>query len=584
MADGANGAQPDLRERIGAHLAQLYPEPSTVLIDRVIEAFGIIDPVATPGQPVFSADEVVLITYGDSLVDGRGTPPLQVLGSFLDARVADVISTVHILPFTSSSSDGGFSVVDYNAVADDLGGWDDVSQVAGGQSGRGFMADLILNHGSAQSEWFQQFRDGVAPGCHYYVTAEPTDDLSAVVRPRTHELLQQVETPDGTRHVWCTFSYDQVDFDFSNPDVLIEFCRIVDHYIRRGVTRLRLDAVAYVWKEIGTSSIHLPQTHELVRLLHTLLAYRAPEVMLITETNVPHDENVSYFGDLDEAHVVYNFSLVPLVLHSMLTADATALSDWASSLSPLPAGTAYLNFLASHDGMGVRPAQGLLSGDQIQNLVEAAQTAGGTFSAYTAPDGERPYELNVSLADILARRDLSLLDRYICAHAIMFAFAGVPAIYVHSLLATPGDIAAVRTTGIKRNINRSCLDIDAITTVLDDPDHAQARAFGLLSGLIKTRRAQGAFSPEATQEVLALGPSVFGLRRESINSDGGGQVIFALHNVTEQPIEVDPALLAATGFDSAVLWRDLVTGADIDPAGGPLALGRWQAAWLTPVR
>lgn len=569
--------EPDrLLTRVANHLETLYPDAvSPSLVADVLAAFGITDPDVAPGKPEYSADEVVLITYGDSLIDRKGSPPLQVLGSFLDSRLADVISTVHLLPFTPASSDGGFSVVDYDSVSDHLGDWDDVASVAGIRSGRGFMADLILNHGSAKSDWFAQFRRGEAPGRDYYMTAEADEDLSQVVRPRTHPLLQEIATPEGTRHVWCTFSFDQIDFDFRNPAVLIEFCRIIDHYVRRGVTRLRLDAVAYVWKEPGTSSIHLTQTHELVKLLHTLLAHRAPQVLLITETNVPHDENVAYFGDSNEAHVVYNFSLVPLVLHSLLSGDAEALTRWTIETPPIPAGTAYLNFLASHDGMGVRPAEGLLSDAQIQSLVEAAQTAGGTFSPYATPLGERPYELNVSLADILARRDLSLLDRYLCAHAIMLAFAGIPAIYVHSLLSTPGDIAAVRTTGVKRNVNRSQLDVDAVVAMLDDSDQPRSRSFRALSDLIKVRRSQAAFAPDARQEALHLGSAVFGLRRESA---AGDQVIYALHNVSAGPVTVDVSGLGLAAADEFV---DLCTGMVVDVSSGSITLARWAPLWLT---
>ena len=526
------GAEMSLRDQVSTHLRVLYGDRvDDGLVDTVIGAFGIADTADhVAGSPTFSADEVILITYGDSLIGGDHDDrlPLTVLGGFVDEKLADVVSGVHILPFFPASSDGGFSVVDYNEVAPALGDWASVGAVAGGSASRpSLMADLILNHGSAQSEWFQQFRRGEKPGRDYYLTADPDADLRSVVRPRTHPLLQAVDTPDGKRHVWCTFSFDQVDFDFGNPDVLVEFCRIVDLYVRQGVTRLRLDAVAYVWKEIGTSSIHLAETHEIVKLFNTLLSVRAPEVMLITETNVPHDENVSYFGDGDEAHVVYNFSLVPLVLHTMLRGDSTALGDWTRALDMPGPGMSFLNFLASHDGMGVRPAEGLLTLEEIDGLVDAARTAGGTFSPYSTPDGERPYELNVSLADLLGRRDLSLADRYVCAHAIMLAFAGIPAIYIHSLLATPGDIAAVRTTGVRRNINRSQLVHSEIRTELADPDSPQAAVFERLSHLIRVRRGCAAFAPHAAQELLDLGPGIYGLQRTS--TDGTQRVACLLY-------------------------------------------------------
>lgn len=115
----------------------------------------------------------------------------------------------------------------------------------------------LVNHTSSRIRWFENFKKGIHPGKDYYVTVDPERDLSQVIRPRTTPLLREVATPDGPRHVWCTFSHDQVDLDFNNPDVLMEFLPIIRHYLDNGVQIFRLDAVAFLWKEICTTCLHL---------------------------------------------------------------------------------------------------------------------------------------------------------------------------------------------------------------------------------------------------------------------------------------------------------------------------------------
>jgi len=559
------------RARVQQHLGRLYPgTDQAALAERVLAATGIAAAewdTALPDVPKrYTAAEAVLITYGDSLL-AEGIRPLNVLTDFVRTHLDEAIDTVHVLPFYPSSSDGGFAVVDYRKVDPALGDWDDLEPLA---SRGGLMADLILNHGSAQSDWFASFLANDAPYRDYYRTAAPDADLAMVTRPRTHALLHPVQTAAGERHVWCTFSYDQVDFDFENPDVLVEFCAIVDHYVRHGVTRLRLDAVAYVWKREGTTSIHLSETHELVKLLHTLLAVRQPQALLITETNVPHDQNVSYFGRSDEAHVVYNFSLVPLVLHTMLAADSTALTQWGRGLDDLPDGSTYLNFLASHDGLGLRPAEGLLTPKEIDALVEAGLAVGGQFSSYADGAIERPYELNASLADLLAGPSLEWADRFVAAHAIMFALAGIPAIYIHSLLATPGDIDAVAATNIKRAINRPRLQRDEIEADLAKLDSPRRQIFDQLIHLLTVRRAHDAFDPDSAQEICAVDARVFAVRRRS----PAGQTVTALTNVTGAVVTID---CVTAGLTSGAASIDLLSSATV---AAEVELDPWQTVWL----
>ena len=564
--------------RVRRHLDALYPDTDTeALATRVVDAIGIdLEATGDPIDPLrrWSAEDAVLITYGDSIVDGERRP-LDVLADVVD-RLAPAISVVHVLPFYPYSSDRGFSVIDYNAVDPVLGTWDDIARL---DETVDLMGDLVCNHISAESAWFTDFVDGDAPGRDYLMTAPGDADVSSVVRPRALPLLHEVETADGTQHIWCTFSRDQVDLDYRNPDLLVEILGVIHNYLTHGTRFIRLDAVAYLWKELGTPCIHLPQTHEMIRLWHTLLSVRAPEAVLVTETNVPNVENLSYFGNRDEAHMIYNFSLPPMVLSSLLTGSSAALSNWMMRMPPAPIGCTYLNFLSSHDGIGLRPAEGLLSDPEIADLVELTEARGGLHGTYDSPTGPRPYELNISIWDLLARPADDTDDgmgaaRFVCAHAIMFGVEGIPAVYVNSLFAQPNDRATADRTGVRRDISRARLSWDTAQAVLDGEDTPQARASSELMRLLDVRGRQPAFHPNATQFTLQLGDALFGFWRQSLDRT---QSIFAVHNCTPSVQTLPLHRLNLIATDS---WADLVSGRQIglEPEW---ELEPYQTVWLT---
>jgi sucrose phosphorylase len=487
------------------------------------------------------------------------------------------------LPFYPSSSDDGFAVLDYQQVDPRLGTWEDVSRLA---SRFRLMVDAVINHASSQSAWLRGFLAGDPRFRDYFIAVPPGADLSRVVRPRTLPLVTAFPSPAGEIPLWTTFSADQVDLDYHNPQVLLDVLDALLLYVRRGAQLIRLDAIAYLWKEFGTPCIHLPQSHAVIRVMRAVLDRVAPDAVLVTETNVPHRENLSYFGDgYHEAQLVYNFALPPLVLHTFLTGQAGALTEWASGLAPaLPSPrTTFLNFLASHDGIGVTPVREILAPAQIDALVAAVQRRGGLVSSKSGPGGvETPYELNISYFDALsdphAREPVSLqVDRFIAAHAILFALLGVPAIYFHSLFGSRSWVEGVQLTGRSRTINRQKLARAGLESELADPGSLRAQVFTRLSRLIEARRGQPAFDPYGRQAVLRLGSAVFGLVRGG--PEAGAPPVICLHNVTELPqtVELDTESL---GFAPRP-WKDLVSG-QVFALGKHLnlLLQPYQVVWL----
>ncbi len=529
-----------------------------------------------PGNRQWSEVDTLVITYGNSIVDGAHKP-LDLLRDFLHRYLKGVVNGVHILPFFPYTSDDGFAVTDYRAVNPQLGDWEDITRI-----GNEFllMSDLVLNHVSSQSKWFNAYRQGHAPYDRFFFEASPGDDLSMVVRPRTQPLLRAVETANGPRHVWCTFSHDQVDLDFTNPAVLAEFLSIIRLHIENGVRILRLDAVAFVWKEIGTNCIHLPRTHAIVRLMRLFADFATEPLILLTETNVPKAENLSYFGNRNEAHAVYNFPLPPLILHAMLSGTAKHLNQCQGAMPPAQMGCAYLNFTASHDGIGMRPAEGILTTDQVDQVIGKVRDFGGRVSMRALPDGtQSPYELNITWFEAMkgtfTGEDNLQFDRFIASQTIVMALEGIPAFYIHALLATPNDHEGVEKSGHNRAINRHRWEYARLQSLLDDPETIQARVLAELSRRIALRRKQTGFHPNATQFTLQLDHRLFGVWRQSIERD---QSIFALHNVSDQEVTISPMSINLIDGDT---WTDLLSGEEIDPTGDTITFAPYQCRWIS---
>ncbi len=584
-----------MKDTLRDHLENLYGaaagEAAWERLRARLEAFKAKFPAGRPRAAGLNLSErdALLITYGDQVTrraDGGALaePPLRTLAGFCQARLAGLLSGVHILPFYPYSSDDGFSVIDYTAVDPALGDWADVARL--GQHFR-LMFDAVINHISAHSAWFEAWRRGDPDYVDFFITVDGDPDLSAVVRPRALPLLTPVETAHGPRRVWTTFSEDQIDLNFANPTVLLAVIEVLLEYVARGAEFLRLDAIAYLWKQIGTACIHLPQTHRVIQLLRALLDEVAPHVILITETNVPHMDNISYFGDgQNEAQLVYNFALPPLTLHALHTGNATFLSAWAAGLERPSDQVTYFNFLASHDGIGVNPARGILPEGAISDMVARVQAHGGLVSHKHNADGSQsPYELNVNYFDALsdpaaAEPQSRQADRFMVAQAIMLALVGVPGIYFHSLFGSRGWAAGVAQTGRNRTINREKLDVAALDEHLADPHHLRHIVFQRFAQLLRARSSSRAFHPLGQQTVLNLGEGVFALLRAS--PDGSTRAV-CLHDVGGAGATVRLDLSDLHWGTNAA--RDLVDGRGLsaDNAGWlSVPLAPYGVVWLAP--
>jgi sucrose phosphorylase len=569
------------------HLTYLYgPAAGQVAFERlrdIIERYRQeIPPPVDQGRDryLLSERDSILITYADQ-VRKPGQTPLSTLVEFCQSHLQGLISAIHLLPFYPWSSDDGFSVIDYRSVDPALGSWMDIDRL-----GASFhlMFDAVINHVSARHNWFQRFLQDDPNYQAYFISVKGDPDLSSVVRPRALPLLTRFETLSGPKQLWTTFSEDQVDLNYQNMDVLLEIVDTLLFYAKRGARFIRLDAIAYLWKEIGTPSIHLPQTHRIIQLFRDVLDIVAPHVLLITETNVPHEQNVSYFGDgTNEAQLVYNFALPPLVLHAFQTGEARILSEWSAGLTLPSRGVTFFNFLASHDGIGVSPARGILDEKEIGALIAQIQSHGGFISYKHNPDGtQSAYELNINYFDALSNPESGeasglQVDRFLAAQAIMLSIAGIPGIYFHSLFGSRGWPEGVRETGRNRSINRQKLDRAGLERALADPLSLRHQVFHRFAGMLRARAGSPAFHPFGGQKILDLSEAVFAVLRRSTD---GSRVALCLHNVTNRQQQVVPDWQEIFGAVSPPL-EDLISRLSVSQGpGGEVLLQPYQVAWL----
>ena len=569
----------ELKLRMLNHLEILYPEDDTGAInDNIVSCMNFETYIAEVKYHCNLWDEkdIITITYGDSIVNDDELP-LATLHGFLDNYIREISNIIHILPFFPYSSDDGFSIINYSEVNHSLGDWSDISSIGSDYS---LMADLVINHCSSRSVWFDNFKQNKHPGADYFIECDPDIDVTKVVRPRTSPLLRKTETLSGARYVWCTFSHDQIDLNFKNPDVLLEFIKIIKLYIDYGVRVFRLDAVAFLWKQANSSCINLTETHEVIRLLRLIIEHYAPNAIIITETNIPNRENLSYFGNANEAHLIYNFSLPPLLLYTMLSGSSRLLKQWMMSMPPAQNGTSYYNFIASHDGIGLRPVEGILSDKEICNLTDTIQRFGGEVSWRTISNGDqKPYELNITLLDSLKGtfegKDQYQIKRFICAHAIMLALEGIPAFYIHSLLATQNDYKKMELSSNKRAINRHNWDYSDLIDILSDENTINHRIYSNLKRIISIRKDQKAFHPNATQFTLHLEESLFAFWRQSQDRQ---QSIFCIYNISNKDCSIALRDINLIELDN---WRDLISGYLYLDYRETITLTPYEFVWIT---
>ena len=568
----------DFSEKVKQYLFQIYSNDlSKKQINNLFLNIKSIftQPMKRSKNELWSEKDFLLITYADS-IKKNNQKNLITLNSFLK-KYCKEFSYIHILPFFPFSSDDGFAVEDYKKIKIEHGSWKDLKKIT---KTFDIMIDLVINHCSSNNKLFKNFLEDKNPGKDFFINSEKKFPKSnKIVRPRSSDLSKKVLVDGKNTYVWCTFGHDQVDFDFRNPNVLLYFFEIIKFYLDQDIKALRLDAVAFLWKELGTRCINLPQTHNIIRLIRLIIDRFYNKTLIITETNIPSHENLTYFGNNNEAHCIYNFSLAPLLIHAVVSGNSFYLKKWSRGMPPAQENNSYLNFLSTHDGIGMRPVEGILPENEIQKYFNFFKKQGGLFSYRTNAGKKSVYEVNITLLEAFKEcyngKDKFVLERFILAHTILFSMEGIPAIYIQNYLGSKNDNAKVKKTNSFRSINRRNWNFDSLVKIFKNKSNINSKILHSLNRLMVLRKKQIAFHPNATQFTLQLGDIFFGIWRQSIDRS---QSIFCISNLTNKKQKIS---LLDINLISTNNWFDILSNKKIKNIGDELLFRPYQTFWIT---
>ena len=408
--------------------------------------------------------QTVFITYADSF-HKDGELSLTTL-SRLDLSFFDA---VHVLPFFPSSSDRGFAVKDFTIVDPAFGSWSDLP--------RPLMVDCVFNHTSREHSWMKSHPQ------FYLRYKEPPS--TRLFRPRNSPLFTKV----GDWYYWTTFSEDQIDLNLSRDELREELEKLIELYISRGAVLLRLDAVAYFFKDYD--SISTQETHDYVKYLVS----KYPQVMFVAEVNLSQeaiDEYASYVP-------AYNFAFAPLMYYSLLTGDVDELVKHLNTSHKN-----YFTALATHDGIGLKAAATRIP---IQTLIEDTRSKG-----FFASD----YELNINYFDAVGSE-----EKFLLAHAVLLSLAGISGVYYHSLFGSRGVHATTPRDANRANISYDVLEEELLS------DTTRSRVYSALKQLVLARKKYLAGDSQSA----SFSDGVLTLRRGEVT---------CLFNFTDQEVAISP--------------------------------------------
>ncbi len=568
----------EIRNQITIKLKKIYKPNFTnqellSFTDEIVKTIGKSNKIKKSKKNFNLSEKTsLLICYGDSVLGTKTNKSIAEFKKFHKKYLSKFFNSVHFLPFYPSSSDSGFAVKDHYKIDPRLGNWSDIKSFSKNSF---IMADVVINHSSSRGLWFKNYLRNNSPGKNYFFTVNKKFNSKNVVRPREHRLLKKVNIFGENRYLWRTFSNDQIDLNFKNPKVLIRFIKIIINLINHGVNIFRLDAIAYLWKESGTKCINLKQTHEIIKILRIVCNGLNKSAIIVTETNLPEKENISYFGNNDEANWIYNFSLPPLLVHSLLFEDSRKITSWSKKLPQNKLGNSYLNFIASHDGIGMRPVEGLLNKDAINKMFKRLKKNGGEFSFRKVQGkSKKVYEANITLFNAFQKTDTDLKGkyhyaRYLCAHAIMISFEGIPAVYFNSMFGTSNDINKYIISNNKRDLNRYKWSAERLNKLLKNKNSKHYLIYEEISNLLNIKRKNKAFHPNALRKTMNFGPKIFAFKRISLDKK---QTVMCISNLSSKTQSIKIQLKNKK-------YKELIIGTTV--SNNNITLDPFQTIWLS---
>jgi len=509
------------------------------------------------------------------------------------------VNYLHLMPLLDSpegKSDGGYAVSDFRRVRPDLGTMDGLEELASACHRRGIVLclDFVMNHTSEEHEWAKAARAGDPAARSRYFFYDSWDipeqfertvpQVFPTTAPGNFTWLE-----DCGQFVMTSFYPFQWDLNYANPMVFNDMTENLLYLANRGVDVLRLDAVPYIWKQLGTNCRNLPQVHTLVRMLHLACQIVCPGVLLLGEVVMEPTQVVPYFGtpEKPECDMLYNVTTMCTTWHTVATRDVRLLRRQMDQISRLPVSCLFQNYIRCHDDIGwgldypwLRqfgieevPHKKYLN-DWFTGRWEGSLSHGELYNDDPRLGDARLCGTAASLCGVeeaLARKDPAALElairRDLMLHAWMFTQSGVPVLYSGDEVAQLNDYSYhedPKKRADSRNVHRGRFDWER-ARLRHDGDTVQGRVFQGLMELEKVRKSQAVFRSDAAVSTLDTGcVQVLGISRSL-----QGERLLAYFNFSEHPQECPAAFTRAA---------DLLGGGQVD--GGAVRLPACGFMWL----
>lgn len=496
------------------------------------------------------------------------------------------VNYIHLMPFLDTvegRSDGGYAVADFRKVRPDLGTMEDLEKLteACHEKGINVCMDIVMNHTSEDHEWARRARAGEGEYMsRYFFFADPS--IPAAYEKTVPQVFPTTAPgnftwlPECGHYVMTTFYPYQWDLNYANPRVFNEMMYNFLYLANRGMDIIRIDAVPYIWKELGTSCRNLPRVHTIVRLMRMISEIVCPSVLLLGEVVMEPAKVVPYFGTVEkpECHLLYNVTTMATTWHTVATRDTRLLRRQLDIVSALPKEYVFLNYLRCHDdigwgldydtlgtwGMAERPHKQYLN-DYFEGKAGASNSRGELYNADPVTGDARFCATTASMCGIEKagfEGDAAAMEKAIrfdlTLHAMMFMQSGIPVLY------SGDEIGQVNDWDYKldpnkvqdsRYLHRGRMNW-ANAAKVDDPETVEGRVFGGLARLEALRRTERAFVTQSDVWTVDTGDD----NLLAVGRWYDGEGVLGVFNFSEWDKTVS---LASLGADEADRFTDLLT-------------------------
>lgn len=605
--------------RLAGPLHALYgPDAAAPLTERLLQAVRLAVASRRPSLLALDADrqtdrgwfqdthQIGYVAYAELF-----GPTLHDVGQRVDYLAELGVTYFHLMKVLAARpepNDGGFAVADYRAIEPALGSMADLERLADELHTRGISLciDLVMNHTAREHEWAVRARAGDARYRDYYLVypdrAEP-DAYEATLPEVFPEMAPGNFTWDDDLDgwVWTTFNTYQWDLNYRNPDVLVEMLEVMLFLANAGVDVLRLDAVAFTWKRLGTNCQNQPEAHLIVQVLRALMEIAAPGVILKAEAIVGPRELTAYLGSHEreraECHVAYHNQLMVMMWSALASGDARLATEAMAALAPTPTGTGWVTYVRCHDDIGwavhdddaarvglAGPAHRRFLAEWYRGDFPGSFARGEAFSANADTGDERTCGMTAALCGITdaeRSRDSVALDyglrRLRLAYGMAASF-GTPLVYMGDEIALPSD-TSYRDDPLRaddsRWAQRPTMDWDRAAERMV-PGTVAHLAFSALHGVLDARRRTPPMRQGGTVTILHVDdPRVFAFARSHPEH---GRVL-GLVNVSTSTASAPVETLAWAGVSEGA--PEVLGTTGIERSAGRIQLPALTMAWFT---